>query len=130
ALLIAMFVAEALIAMFAGIFSDEVLVDTAWRVGSSLAPFAASALLLGLLYRFGTERRAAWPAVWRGTVFTVALLFVANWAYGIYLDLTGTSLVSLASSALVLMLLVYITAQVLLYGAEFIKVWQRRSEEH
>ncbi len=128
ALLIAMFVAEAIIGMLAGLFSDDIIVDTALRVGSSLAPLAASTLLLALLYRFGTERRASWPAVWRGTALTIGLLLAANWAYGLYLDLNGTSLVNLASSAIVLILLVYITAQVLLYGAEFIKVWQRRHE--
>ena len=51
-----------------------------------------------------------------------------NWAYGVYLDVVGTSPVSVASSAIILILLVYLTAQVLMYGAEFIKLWQWRYE--
>jgi uncharacterized BrkB/YihY/UPF0761 family membrane protein len=46
--------------------------------------------------------------------------------YGIYVDLSGTSAGGVASSALLLIVLVYFMAQVLLYGAEVIKVQSRR----
>ena len=128
AVVIVAFVVEALLGMLAGLFSDDVVIDTAYRATTAVAPLLVSFLLLSALYRFGTNNAASWRAIWRGSALTLVLLLLVNWAYGVYLDVVGTSLVSVASSAIILILLVYLTAQVLLYGAEFIKVWQRRHE--
>ena len=125
-LLIAVLVAETVLAMLSGFVSDETLIDTAFGIAASIVPLLLGVLLLGALYRFGTEDRASWHAIWPGTILTMILLLALSGGYGIYVDLTGTSVAGVASSALLLIVLVYFMAQVLLYGAEVIKIQARR----
>jgi membrane protein len=125
-LLIAVFVAETVIGMLSGFVSSEPVIETAFGVASSVVPVALGTLLLGAMYRFGTDGSVSWRAVWPGTILTMILLLVLAWGYGIYVDLAGTSVAGVASSAILLIVLVYFMAQVLLYGAEVIKVQSRR----
>jgi membrane protein len=125
-LLIAVLVAEAVLAMLSGAVSDEPVLDTAFWVATSVVPLVLGALLLGSLYRFGTDGLVSWRAVWPGTILTTALLLVLSAGYGVYVELSGTSVAGVASSALLLIVLIYFMAQVLLYGAEVIKVQSRR----
>lgn len=125
-LLIAVLVAEAVLAMLAGAVSDEPVLDTAFWIATSVVPLVLGALLLGSLYRFGTDGLVSWRAVWPGTILTTALLLVLSAGYGVYVEVSGTSVAGVASSALLLIVLIYFMAQVLLYGAEVIKVQSRR----
>jgi membrane protein len=125
-LFVAILVAEALIAMLSGVFSNDALIDTAFGVVASMAPFLLGTLLLAAAYRFGTDGKLEWRSVWPGTILTMLLLMVLAAGYGVYVDLTGTSITGVASSVLLMIVLVYAMAQVLLYGAEVIKVQSRR----
>jgi membrane protein len=125
-LLIVVLVAEAVLAMLAGAVSDEPVLDTAFWIATSVVPLVLGALLLGALYRFGTDGLVSWRAVWPGTILTTGLLLVLSGGYGVYVELSGTSVAGVASSALLLIVLIYFMAQVLLYGAEVIKVQSRR----
>jgi uncharacterized BrkB/YihY/UPF0761 family membrane protein len=58
----------------------------------------------------------------------MVLLIVLAAGYGIYVDLSGTSITGIASSAILLIVLVYLMAQVMLYGGEVIKVQSRRTQ--
>jgi membrane protein len=124
-LFVAILVAEALIAMLSGVLSNDALIDTAFGVVASMAPFLLGTLLLAAAYRFGTDGKLEWRSVWPGTILTMLLLIVLAAGYGVYVDLTGTSITGVASSVLLLIVLVYAMAQVLLYGAEVIKVQSR-----
>ncbi|MGI9642756.1 MAG: YihY/virulence factor BrkB family protein [Acidimicrobiia bacterium] len=126
AILMLILIAEAVLAMVAGLFVDEPVIDTAFRLATSVVPLLFGALLLGAMYRYGTDHHVRWRAVWPGTGLAMVMLLVLMWGYGIYVDVAGTSVAGVASSALLLIVLVYFSAQVLLYGAEFIKVWQLR----
>lgn len=126
AMLILTLVIEAVLAMLSGLFSDEPVMDTAVRFTTSSLPLLLGALLLGTMYRYGTAHHVAWRSVWPGTGLAMVMLLILMWGYGLYVDAAGTSAAGVASSALLLIVLVYCCAQVLLYGAEFIKIWQRR----
>ncbi len=126
-LLVAILVAETLIAMLSGLLSDDALIDTAFGIAASIVPLVLGALLLGAAYRYGTDGKVAWHAVWPGTILTMVLLIVLAAGYGIYVDLSGTSITGVASSAILLIVLVYLMAQVMLYGGEVIKVQSRRT---
>jgi membrane protein len=126
-LLVAILVAETLIAMLSGLLSDDALIDAAFGIAASIVPLVLGALLLGAAYRFGTDGKVAWRAVWPGTILTMVLLIVLAAGYGIYVDLSGTSITGVASSAILLIVLVYLMAQVMLYGGEVIKVQSRRA---
>jgi uncharacterized BrkB/YihY/UPF0761 family membrane protein len=91
-------------------------------------PVILGALLLGASYRYGTDGSVTWRAVWPGTTLTMVLLLILAWGYGRYAGYAGTSVAAVASSAILLLVLVYFMAQVLLYGAEVIKVMTRRAQ--
>lgn len=122
ALVVALFIAQSVLAMLSNLFSDEAVLDTALRVTTSLVPAFLSGLLLALLYRYGPDREVPWRWVWSGTVVSIVLVLVLTWGYGIYVDATSSSAAGVASSALLLIVLVYGIAQVLLFGAEVVKV--------
>jgi len=125
-LLITILIVEAVLGMLAGLFVDEPVIDTAVGLVTSVLPLLFGSLLLGAMYRYGTDHHVAWRAVWPGTILTMIALLILMFGYGTYVDIAGTSVAGVASSALLLVVLVYFCAQVLLYGAEFIKVWQHR----
>ena len=122
ALVVALFIAQSVLAMLSNLFSDEAVLDTALRVTTSLVPAFLSGLLLALLYRYGPDREVPWRWVWSGTVVSIVLVLALTWGYGIYVDATSSSAAGVASSALLLIVLVYGIAQVLLFGAEVVKV--------
>lgn len=128
AALVAIFVAEALLGMMSGLLSGEPVIDTALTIATSVLPVVLGALLLGASYRFGTDGSVTWRTVWPGTTLTMILLLVLAWGYGRYAGLAGTSVTAVASSAILLLVLVYLMAQVLLYGAEVIKVMSLRNQ--
>jgi uncharacterized BrkB/YihY/UPF0761 family membrane protein len=66
--------------------------------------------------------------VWPGTIFTMTLLVVLAAGYGVYVDLSGTSITGIVSSIILLIVLIYLMAQVLLYGAEVIKLQHHRNQ--
>jgi len=51
------------------------------------------------------------------------------WGYGVYVDtFANSSVAGVASSAMLLIVLVYFVAQIFMFGAEFIKVLARRRD--
>ena len=128
ALLIAVVVAETLLAMLSGFVSDDALIDTAFGIAASVVPLVLGVLLLGAAYRYGTDGKLSWRQVWPGTIFTMTLLVVLAAGYGVYVDFSGTSITGIASSIILLIVLIYLMAQVLLIGAEVITLQFRRNQ--
>lgn len=109
---------------------ESALLDTTLRIAGSLLPGAAAFLALGFLYRHSARsRRPAWADVWPATVVAAILLALASWAFGVYLNVVGsTSVTGAASSVIVALVLVYYAAQIVLFGAEIIKVLDGRRQ--
>lgn len=128
ALLVAILVAETLLTMMSGFLSDDALIDTAFGIAASIVPVVLGTLLLGAAYRFGTDGKVSWRAVWPGTILSMVLLIVLAAGYGVYIGVSGTSITGIASSLILLIVLIYLMAQVLLYGAEVIKLQFIRSQ--
>jgi membrane protein len=128
-LLVAVIVAEMVLAMIDGFLSSDAVIDTALRVAGSVVPLILGALLLGMIFRFGPDVEVPWRAIWPGTLLTTVLLLVVAWGYGVYIDtFANTSAAGVASSAMLLIVLVYFVAQIFMFGAEFIKVLARRRD--
>jgi uncharacterized BrkB/YihY/UPF0761 family membrane protein len=72
--------------------------------------------------------KLSWREVWPGTILTMTLLIVLAAGYGVYVDLSGTSITGIVSSIILLIVLIYLMAQVLLYGAEVIKLRYHRNQ--
>jgi membrane protein len=117
------------LAMIDGFLSNDAVIDTALRVAGSVVPLILGTLLLGMIFRFGPDVEVPWRAIWPGTLLTTVLLLIVAWGYGVYIDtFANTSAAGAASSAMLLIVLVYFVAQIFMFGAEFIKVLARRRE--
>ena len=81
---------------------------------------AMVALLFAFIYRYMPARRLPWGVVLGGGLLTAALFDLGRWAIGIYLaHSTQPSAFGAASSFAALLLWLYYTAQIFLFGAEF-----------
>ena len=127
-LVVAILVAETLLAMLTVSLTDDTVIDTAFGIAASVVPLICGVLLLGAAYKFGTNSKLSWRDVWPGTILTMVLLIALAAGYGIYLDFSGASITGIASSLILLIVLVYMMAQVLLYGAEVIKLRSLRTQ--
>ena len=89
--------------------------------------FAMVTALFALLFEYLPERRIAWRDVWLGATVS-ALLFVAGqFLLGWYLGRAGVSSGYGAFGGLVVFLIwAYYSAQIMLFGAEFTRVYARR----
>jgi membrane protein len=86
--------------------------------------FAASllivSLLFALIYRYMPARRTPWRVVFAGGTLTAILFDIGRWAIGLYLaNSTQPSAYGAAASFAALLLWLYYTAQIFLFGAEF-----------
>ena len=76
--------------------------------------------LFALIYRYMPARRLPWRVVLAGGVLTAILFDVGRWAVGLYLaHSTQASAFGAAASFAALLLWLYYTAQIFLFGAEF-----------
>ena len=83
--------------------------------------------LFAMLFRFLPDVRLRWKDVVTGAVVTAVLFMIGQQAIGFYLgQSTITTSYGAAGSVMILLLWVYYSCQILLYGAEFTRVWAAR----
>ena len=76
--------------------------------------------LVALMYRYLPARRLAWRHVLTGALVTAVLFHAGRWAIGIYLGrATQPTAYGAAASFAALLLWLYYSAQIFLFGAEF-----------
>jgi membrane protein len=123
-LLIVSLVASSAIAATGARWNSSMLGTT----GLVIADFALAVViftaLFGMLYKWLPNVRIAWDDVWVGALTTAVLFNLGRLAIGAYLGRSATgSAYAAAGSALVLLLWLYYSAQIFLFGAEF--TWVR-----
>lgn len=85
---------------------------------------AVMTLLFGMIYRFLPDVRLAWRDVWIGAAVTSVLFSIGKFLIGLYLGQSSVaSSYGAAGSIVVLLVWVYYSAQVILLGAEFTRVF-------
>jgi membrane protein len=83
--------------------------------------------LFAMLFRFLPDVRLLWKDVATGAVVTAVLFMIGQQAIGLYLgQSTMTTSYGAAGSVMVLLLWVYYSCQILLFGAEFTRLWAAR----
>ena len=86
--------------------------------------------LFALIFKVLPDAKVAWRDVWIGAALTSALFTIGKFALGVYLGKSNVASAYGAAGSLVLVLLwVYYSAQILLYGAEFTQVYANRVGE-
>src|SRR4030095_8395128 len=90
--------------------------------------FAVVVLLFAMIFKFLPDVQIQWRDVWIGAVITAILFGIGKWLLGFYLGSGAAgSAYGAASSLITLLLWVYYSAQILLFGAEFTQVYADRA---
>ena len=112
--------------------------QVAFPGGSALAfslyfviDFLVIAVLFAAIFKFVPDAEIHWRDVWVGGLVTAVFFLIGKWALGIYLASgAAASAYGAASSLITLLLWVYYSAQILLFGAELTQVYSDRFGSH
>jgi membrane protein len=86
--------------------------------------FAITTVLFAMIYKYVPRARIAWSDVWVGSLVTTALFTIGKQIIVVYLGKVAfASAYGAAGSFLVLLLWVYYSAQIFLFGAEFTYIY-------
>ena len=81
-------------------------------------------LLFASIFKFLPDVKIQWRDVWIGATLTALFFAIGKWALGLYLGSgSAASVYGAASSLITLLLWIYYSAQILLFGAEFTQVY-------
>lgn len=84
------------------------------------------AAISAIVFRVVPDTRIGWRAVTRGALLTSVLFNVGNWLVGLYLGRAAIGAAyGAAGSAVVVLMWLYFSAQMFLFGAEFTQVYAR-----
>src|SRR5918992_3989680 len=101
---------------------ETILQFTDWAIS-----FAALSAVFAAMYRLLPDARIAWPDVWVGAVASALLFLVGKSVIGYYLgDSDPGSAYGAAGSLAVVLIWVYYTSMVVLFGAVVTRVWAER----
>ena len=90
--------------------------------------FAVIVLLFAMIFKFLPDVKIQWRDVWIGALMTGLFFGIGKWALGLYLSSGAAgSAYGAASSLITLLLWVYYSSQILLFGAEFTQVYADRA---
>lgn len=108
----------------------EFLPPSAGFVGPLLdfiVSLAVITLLFAAIYKVLPDVKINWSDVWAGALVTALLFVIGKFLLGFYIGRQSfSSTYGAAGSILVLLLWVYYSAQILLFGAEFTQVYARK----
>lgn len=98
-----------------------------FAVADWVAGIALTTLLFAMIYKFLPDAEIAWADVWIGAFVTAVGFVVGQSLIGLYLGRTGVaSAYGAAGALLALLLWIYYSAMILLFGAEFTHVYAER----
>jgi membrane protein len=101
-----------------------------WQLINGIVSFGFITLLFALLFKVLPQVHIAWGDVWFGAAGTALLFTLGKYLIGLYLGQSSTASAFGAAGSLVLVLVwVYYSAQILLFGAEFTRVHAQRRQQ-
>ena len=106
-------------------------VDILLQLVNFLLSFGMITLLFAAIYKVLPDKSIEWYDVWIGALATAFLFTVGKTAIGLYIGSSKVASSYGAAGALVIVLLwVYYSAQIFLFGAEFTKAFAHRHGSH
>jgi membrane protein len=101
--------------------------ESVLQVVNFLVSFGVVTLLFAMIFKLLPDVKIQWGDVWIGAAVTALLFTVGKFLIGLYLGKSDIASAYGAAGSLVLLLIwVYYSAQILLYGAEFTKAYADR----
>lgn len=83
--------------------------------------------LFAMIYKFLPDVKIAWQDVWLGAAITALLFSIGKWLIGLYIGQSGiSSAYGPAGSMAVLLIWLYYSSQIFLFGAELTKAYANR----
>jgi membrane protein len=100
--------------------------EALWHIVELVFSFCVIIVLMAMIFRVLPDLRIEWRDVWLGATLTSLLFILGKYALGIYFakSAVGSSF-GAAGSLVIVLLWVYYSAQILLFGAEFTQVYAR-----
>jgi membrane protein len=98
-----------------------------WQIVNLVVSFGIITFLFALIYKYVPDAKIAWHDVGIGATLTAALFSLGKFLLGWYLaQASTTSAFGAAGSLVVVLIWVYYASQILLFGAEFTRVYASR----
>lgn len=125
-LVVSLLVSAALAAIGAWMESLLPLAPWVWHAVNFIISFGVLTLIFAAMYKFIPDAAIEWRDVWGGAAFTSLLFAIGKTAIGFYLGRSAfASSYGAAGSILIVLLWLYYSGLILLFGAEFTEVWAR-----
>jgi membrane protein len=105
----------------AGSISRDILMSLDLAI--TLAIFTA---IFAAMFKWLPDAKIRWRDVWVGAAVTAALFMIGKFAVGLYLGTQDPNVYGPAASLVLILIWVYYSAMILLFGAEFTRVWAER----
>ena len=126
-LLVSLAVTAALAALSGWLARRSPSIPVVWSTVNVLASLTVTTALFALLYRFLPDVRLHWRDVMTGALVTAVLFTIGQQLIGLYLGQSSVaSSYGATGSVMILLLWVYYSCQILLFGAEFTRVYAQR----
>jgi membrane protein len=126
-LLVSLAISAALAALGSWLSSLSPTNTTLWSIVNAIVSMAVTTGLFALLFRFLPDVRLRWRDVATGALVTAVMFSIGQQLIGWYLGQSSVaSSYGAAGSVMVLLLWVYYSCQIVLFGAEFTRVWDAR----
>jgi membrane protein len=94
-----------------------------WQIANVVISFAMVTVFFAIIYKILPDVKMLWRDVWAGAVVGGVLFTIGKFLLGLYLGRSGvTSTYGIAGSLVVILIWIYYSAQILLFGAELTRV--------
>jgi len=98
-----------------------------WQVANLVLAYFVTTALFAMIFKILPDARLHWSDVAFGAAFTALLFTIGKVVIGVYLGKSGMATVYGAAASLAIVLIwVYFSAQILLFGAEFTRAFAGR----
>lgn len=95
---------------------------------NNVATMAVATILFAAMYKLMPDGKMAWKDVWVGSAVTALLFLIGKAALGLYLQYgnIGSTWGTAAASIIIILVWVYYSSMIVLFGAELTQVWANR----
>ncbi len=125
-LLVSLVVSAALSALNTYLSSRITGIDWVWSIVEIVISFGVVTVLFAMVYKILPDVELEWRDVWIASAFTSILFSIGKYLIGLYIGNSSiASSYGAAGSLVILLVWVYYSAQIMLFGAELTEVYVR-----